>query len=240
MTFKHVLRVLDVSKAKGPAKAILVVLCCRADKDGWAWPGVNRIAHDAGISRRTVQRHLPELEKSGELFVLRKKPKKEEGTWKNSDRVNLYRVCIDLPEESAATLCPSADATGRHCQGDGQTQRSVTDDRQRGDRAPHKPSWNTSCEPSSNRPVRRIEIQDCRDFFDPDHNPVQLALTVTNEIGNEQAAGFLKRALNVVGEPSFRKTVVQLWHEVKSDKIRKPGAILTKKLKQIMEQSSKK
>jgi DNA-binding transcriptional ArsR family regulator len=46
-------------------KLVLMALCDHVDPEGTCWPSVSLIAERAGCKRRTVQRHLRELEKQG-------------------------------------------------------------------------------------------------------------------------------------------------------------------------------
>lgn len=59
--------VLDHSRASGPARLVMVSLANHANDDGHTYPGVGTIAREAGISARTVQRHVHHLVTTGEL-----------------------------------------------------------------------------------------------------------------------------------------------------------------------------
>lgn len=50
---------------KGCAKLVLTNLADRSDEEGRAWPGVDRIASDVGMSARSVQRGLSSLAEMG-------------------------------------------------------------------------------------------------------------------------------------------------------------------------------
>ena len=51
------------------AKLVYFYLHDRMDKSRIAWPGINRIAADLGISRSTVKRALKDLEKTGYIEI---------------------------------------------------------------------------------------------------------------------------------------------------------------------------
>ena len=57
--------VRDLKLGEPSAKLVLYALASRADDEGYAYPSVNRIARDTGLSRRTVQRRLDELAAAG-------------------------------------------------------------------------------------------------------------------------------------------------------------------------------
>jgi DNA-binding transcriptional regulator YhcF (GntR family) len=46
-------------------KFLLIVIANYADERGQAWPSIERLCADTGMSRATVQRTLRKLEKSG-------------------------------------------------------------------------------------------------------------------------------------------------------------------------------
>lgn len=81
---------------------------------------------------------------------------------------------------------------------------------------------------------RGIDIQDYGHIKDPQHDPIALALSVTEENPGGRAEGFYRKALKLVGDRVFREEVSALWGELKSDNIHNPGAILTTKLKSRM------
>jgi len=51
--------------AKTNEKFLLIVIANYADEEGRAWPSVERLALDTGMSRATIQRMLRRLEKGG-------------------------------------------------------------------------------------------------------------------------------------------------------------------------------
>ena len=68
------------------ARVVYMYLHDRADGQGKCWPGIKRISTDLGLSRRTVQRALSELEKAGHI-------KRDQRHRDNGSRTsNLYTV----------------------------------------------------------------------------------------------------------------------------------------------------
>jgi DNA-binding transcriptional regulator YhcF (GntR family) len=57
--------------AKTAEKFLLIAVANYADERGHAWPSVERLCADTGMSRATVQRSLKKLEKGG--FISRHK-----------------------------------------------------------------------------------------------------------------------------------------------------------------------
>lgn len=60
-------RVMARSRSRGPARAVLLVIAFRFNPRAGAWGSVGGLARDTGLSTRTVQRALDELERIGEL-----------------------------------------------------------------------------------------------------------------------------------------------------------------------------
>jgi len=79
---------------KTAEKFLLIVIANYADENGQAWPSVERLCADTGMSRATVQRSLRKLEKAG-LVTCHKRLR---GTLQTS---NLYTLKGKL---SAASL----------------------------------------------------------------------------------------------------------------------------------------
>lgn len=78
------------SQARGHVLSVLVFIAECTDPDGTnAWPAVATIAAHCGISERTVQRALRELEASGELWIT---PRTDEVARVYSRRPNCYAV----------------------------------------------------------------------------------------------------------------------------------------------------
>lgn len=78
------------SRARGGARAVLLVIASYADPDGTgARPSVTTIAEAAGIAPRSVRRHVRALEELGELVVV------ERGTGRRASR---YTITVDDPQ----------------------------------------------------------------------------------------------------------------------------------------------
>lgn len=76
------------STARGPARAVLLVIAAHADPDGSnAYPSTARLAEETGLSQRTVRRALRTLEGLGELVV------EEPGRGHTANR---YRVLMPM------------------------------------------------------------------------------------------------------------------------------------------------
>lgn len=54
-----------------PARFVFVALTLHADGSGQAWPSIERLMTETGLSRRTVQTALVELTAAGDLAVTR-------------------------------------------------------------------------------------------------------------------------------------------------------------------------
>jgi len=79
------------------------------------------------------------------------------------------------------------------------------------------------------------KIADYSDIFNPEYEPVAVAMAVTGDRSLLAMNSFAKQ-LRRVGEKSFRDKVAELFGEMQVDTIEKPGAILTNKLKAIAPQ----
>lgn len=63
-------QVIDYSRSRGSARAVLRCLAFHANDIGCADPTVARLSADVGYSERTVQRALRQLEHIGEIKVV--------------------------------------------------------------------------------------------------------------------------------------------------------------------------
>ena len=68
------------------AKTVYIYLRDRADADGVCWPGIKTIAGELGLSTRTVQRALDDLEDAG--LIVKKQRRRKNGSLTS----NLYRL----------------------------------------------------------------------------------------------------------------------------------------------------
>jgi hypothetical protein len=121
------------------AKLVLLRMADISNDDGICWPGVARIARECGISERTVQRMLRELEESGLLEVVgfEDKGRKQPRT---------YRV-ITNPQTQVTNHVTSPE------RGDKSGKSEVTNRAERGDTGVTLTVIEPSIEPSSNNPI---------------------------------------------------------------------------------------
>lgn len=68
------------------AKTVYIYLRDRADASGVCWPGIKTIAGELGLSTRTVQRALDDLEAAG--LIVKKQRRRSNGSLTS----NLYRL----------------------------------------------------------------------------------------------------------------------------------------------------
>ena len=73
---------------KHPTKVVLLRLADRANDKGECWPGMQSVADDCGISRRSVIRAIAQLEADGLLIVQR--------THWTLKKPNGYRIVADV------------------------------------------------------------------------------------------------------------------------------------------------
>lgn len=117
---------------------VLLVLADVAEADGRnAFPSVDRMATQTGLSTRTIQRRLRALETSG--LIAPGDPRKRDAYIERADR---RPQVFDLATDGATPRRPDP-ATGRHHVGNG-----ATPCRERGDTMSPEPSVEPSVEPS--------------------------------------------------------------------------------------------
>jgi len=63
MSYEHINHVRDHSKAKGPARFVLLTIATRADEEGCAYPSLTCLAKDTGMAIRSVRRALMQIPK---------------------------------------------------------------------------------------------------------------------------------------------------------------------------------
>jgi len=92
------------SRARGSARAVLIVLASYADRDGTgARPGTDTIARDAGVSVDTVKRARRKLVELGEIEIV------EHGTGARATR---YRITISTPGDKPVDNRPNSNEQG--------------------------------------------------------------------------------------------------------------------------------
>lgn len=90
-------------------KLVLIALANRADEDGYCFPGYKKLAENCSMDRRTVIRHVKDLELDGLIEITSRQ--REDG----ADTSNLYRLCLKRGE--GVKLPPSSDSLPpRGCQ----------------------------------------------------------------------------------------------------------------------------
>jgi len=67
MTRRAIDDVLDHSKSRLATRLVLIALASYANEDGFAWPGMLKLMHRAGLARSTVWLAVNELLRSGEI-----------------------------------------------------------------------------------------------------------------------------------------------------------------------------
>ncbi len=79
-----------------------------------------------------------------------------------------------------------------------------------------------------------VSIEDYSDIQDQGNDPIAVAYAVTGEAREDRITGFLKKALNAIGDESFRDQVATVFGEKKAGECQNAGACLTMKLKKAM------
>jgi hypothetical protein len=83
--------VLEASATKGSTKLVLIALANRANKSGAAWPSLQTISGDCGLSVRQVRRALRQLELAGEIETTRS-PGRKSSTYRLREPGHLVLV----------------------------------------------------------------------------------------------------------------------------------------------------
>jgi len=238
MSIQHMRLVIEYSCTRGADRAIMLALAFRANEGGLAWPSLKRLAADAGLSRRTVARRLPHIHNTGELFIQHRR--RAVNTRGGRQEANLYRITLKPPKGGDRETLPGKQVVSACPKGSVRVTPQVVSACPKGSvRVTPEPKENDQYEPKEKGNARNrlidISIEDYEDILNPEHDAIAVALAVTGENGNRQAEGFYRKALKAIGPKAFRQAVAELWGEMKTDNIRKPGAILTNKLKALME-----
>ena len=80
-------------------KIVLMAIADHADDDGYAWPGMKRIAEKCSMEKRTVQRHVEKLQEQQLLKV--ESRQRHDG----SSSSNGYTVVMNGTNREGVTLC---------------------------------------------------------------------------------------------------------------------------------------
>lgn len=97
---RNLQRLSKVTVANGTYKAVLFALASRTKADGKAWPSVERIAQDSGVSVRHIKRIIGTLEDSGVLSVARKQVRPGQN---QSNRYQMYPGMGTQPQRNGET-----------------------------------------------------------------------------------------------------------------------------------------
>jgi len=256
MSWKHLKSVFEHSRTKGPDRAILLALAFRASerdrpadhvREGECFPSLKTIAKDSGFARGTVAERLRGIACLGEITI------QSRGYKKHDARANLYRITLPVPGSDR----PGAGLTGdTHSPGAGPEIVRQPDLRSSESRTSDSPGARP--EPKENVELNRetkgktrdrIVIDDYSDILTRKHDPVAVALAVTEEKRGGQAEGGFRKKLSSTqalygadeGERLFREAIAELWGECKpgADRIDRPGAILHGKLNRLIERGHK-
>ena len=87
MSNEYLNMVWDYTTKNSGQKVVLLALADHADKNGFCFPGLDRLAAKTGLKERMVQKHLEALKSSGvvEIFY-------NQGTKTTSGYTNKYRL----------------------------------------------------------------------------------------------------------------------------------------------------
>ena len=139
MSVESISKVLNADLDATPTQKLILVGIANHDGDGGAWPSINTLARYAGITTRSVQRALAELEAKG--LIVRHLNQGGTSRTKDHGRPNLYELRVSPPD---AHVTPPPDA---------HVTPPVTP-------TSPEPSLNTSIEPSTphSPPTGEVEV----------------------------------------------------------------------------------
>lgn len=90
MSVRIISNVWDHSQAKLGARLVMLALADACNDAGVCWPGIDRVAQKTHVSKRQVQRILPKLKETGELYY-------EQGVGPHG--TNKYFITLDMTLE---------------------------------------------------------------------------------------------------------------------------------------------
>lgn len=233
MSFDITRQVVEHSRTRGPARAILLALAFRADKSGRAWPSLFTLAQDSGLTRRTVCRTLPAIEALGELRIARRRVRGG-----RAHLSSVYQLVPRAPDPRDPRSPPTKAPRDRQSLGVG------TDSPRARDRQSPRTVMERSFEPStaSGRgfDYARAELPKVEDYHDLHaiQDPILAAVAVTGDRA-PKAWKFWVRVLNAArrklgqaaADAKFMSCVSTTWGEDQAGECQKPGACLNLKLK---------
>lgn len=105
MSVESISKVLNADLDITPTQKFVLVGIANHDGDGGAWPSINTLARYVGITPRSVQRALKELERCG--LIVRHLNEGGTARTRNHSRPNLYELRMSPPD---AHVTPPPDA----------------------------------------------------------------------------------------------------------------------------------
>jgi len=103
--------VRDDRTYKGAVKAILYAFATRVDGEGIAWPSLQRLADEAGVSLNSAKRAVKQLEQDGVLTPTGATMPSRQGSPVPVKRMVLATLAKGATEAKGTTLAPSKGAT---------------------------------------------------------------------------------------------------------------------------------
>ena len=91
MSFTLVAKVMSLKVGSLPRKMVLLKLADQANDDGLCWPSYQTIAESCELSRRSVIRHIQQLETDGYLTITKTYDKSNKKNFSNRYTLTLNR-----------------------------------------------------------------------------------------------------------------------------------------------------
>lgn len=101
MSVQVIQRVWENSAQDGARLLLLLAIADHADRNGFCWPGIERLAGMIRMSRRQTSRLVSELKQSGELLV-----------FERAGRVNLYIVSVGATQDQINAALVQVESRG--------------------------------------------------------------------------------------------------------------------------------
>lgn len=185
MSIKIMTRIWDESKQKGSKLLLLLAISDNANDEGFAFPGIEYLAHKTRMSERHTYRLIEELEAGKEIYVNRRGPNGRHnryiitlGISQDDLRVRLVRY-MGHSQDEAIKIAEKYFKQNEVDQPGGDKMSGVEDDQKRGDKmsgggdigvrggVTHE-SGEPSCKPSLNH-INNSELP----FTDPPAEPIE-------------------------------------------------------------------
>ena len=112
MSFTLVAKVMSLKVGSLPRKMVLLKLADQANDDGLCWPSYQTIAESCELSRRSVIRHIQQLETDGYLTITKTYDKSNKKNFSNRYNLTLNRgdrlsLVTDEPPSGDSVSLPS-------------------------------------------------------------------------------------------------------------------------------------